>query len=92
MHVEHGGYRVEEVFPRRDVVIDKSLGQFGLIALRAGDKANGRMFLEQARDSYDQCIAAGTADPGDQFLQRQIIAVTCARDQPNVLQTLQKLQ
>jgi hypothetical protein len=62
------------------------------VALRAGDKAAGRSFFEQARDAYGQCIAAGKSDPGDQFLQRQIIAPTCARYEADVARALQQLQ
>jgi hypothetical protein len=61
------------------------------ISLRAGDKTAGRAFFQQARDDYNQCIAAGKADPGDQFLKRQIIEPTCIHyksDAENALQNL----
>jgi hypothetical protein len=62
------------------------------IALRAGDQNASRSFFQQARDAYGQCIAAGQADPGDQFLQRQLIAITCAPNAQNVANALQQLQ
>jgi tetratricopeptide (TPR) repeat protein len=48
------------------------------ISSRTGDRASARALFEQARDAYNQCISAGKSDPGDEFLQRQIIAKTCA--------------
>jgi hypothetical protein len=62
------------------------------IALRRGDKNASRTFFQQARDAYGQCIAAGLADPGDQFLRRQLIAITCARNAQDVANALQQLQ
>jgi hypothetical protein len=62
------------------------------IALRAGDRGASRVFFQQAHDAYGQCIAAGQADPGDQFLQRQLIAVTCAPYAQDVVDALQRLQ
>jgi hypothetical protein len=62
------------------------------IALRAGDRDAGRVSFQQARDAYGQCIGAGQADPGDQFLQRQLIASTCAPNAQNVADALQQLQ
>jgi hypothetical protein len=62
------------------------------IALRAGDAGASRAFFQQARDAFGQCIAAGQADPGDQFLQRQLIAITCAPSAQNVADALQRLQ
>jgi hypothetical protein len=62
------------------------------ILLRAGDQLASRSFFQQARDAYGHCIAAGQADPGDQFLQQQLIAVTCAPNAQHVAQALQQLQ
>jgi tetratricopeptide repeat protein len=62
------------------------------IALRAGDRDSSRAFFQQARDAFGQCIAAGQTDPGDQFLQRQLIAITCAPNAQRVADTLQQLQ
>ncbi len=62
------------------------------IALRAGDRDASRAFFQQARDAYGQCIAAGQADPGDQFLQQQLIAITCAPYAQDVVDALQRLQ
>ena len=62
------------------------------IALRAGDQQASRSFFQQARDAYGECIAAGQADPGDQFLQRQLIAITCAPNAQNVVDALQQFQ
>jgi len=61
------------------------------IALRAGERDASRAFFQQARDAYGQCIAAGQADPGDQFLQRQLIAITCAPYAQQVADVLQQL-
>jgi hypothetical protein len=62
------------------------------IALRAGDRDASRAFFQQSRDAFGQCIAAGQADPGDQFLQRQLIAITCAPYALQVADALQQLQ
>jgi len=62
------------------------------IALRAGARDISRGFFQQARDAFGQCIAAGQADPGDQFLQRQLIAITCAPNAQRIASTLQELQ
>jgi tetratricopeptide (TPR) repeat protein len=61
------------------------------IRSRAGDGVGARVQFEQARDAYNQCIAAGKSDPGDQFLQRQIIAKTCAPSVEIVEQALRSL-
>jgi hypothetical protein len=61
------------------------------IALRAGEQDASRAFFQQARDAYGQCILAGQADPGDQFLQRQLIAGTCAPYEQDVTGALQRL-
>ena len=38
------------------------------------------------------CIATGLADPGDQFLKRQIIAFTCTPKEASVTAALQRMQ
>jgi hypothetical protein len=62
------------------------------IALRAGEQDASRAFFQQARDGFGQCVTAGQADPGDQFLQRQLIAITCAPYAQQVVDALQRLQ
>jgi hypothetical protein len=62
------------------------------IRLRAKDQATARELFQQARDFYNQCISAGKADPGDQFLKRQIIAFTCAPREASVAAALQRIQ
>ena len=62
------------------------------IRLRAKDKPSARDLFQRARDDYARCIAAGQADPGDQFLQRQIIAKTCAPAEQQIGQVLQSLK
>jgi hypothetical protein len=59
------------------------------MALRAGDKDAARAHFLQAREFYNQCIAAGKVDPGDQFLKRQIITFTCTPKEANVAAALQ---
>jgi hypothetical protein len=66
--------------------------EWAQIRLRAGDETAGRRFLQQAADAYGKCLAAGQTDPGDQFLRRQIIDVTCAQRKPIVAQRLENLQ
>lgn len=61
-------------------------------AFRAADQATGRAMLQEAQKQYEQCIAAGAADPGDQFLHRQIITATCAPREQIVAQRLQQAQ
>jgi tetratricopeptide (TPR) repeat protein len=62
------------------------------IRLRAGDKAAARELFTQASQLYGQCIAAGQADPGDQFLRRQIIEPTCAPYQASTAAAAQRIQ
>ena len=61
------------------------------IALQARNTAIARALFQQAQQSYIKCIAAGQADPGDQFLQRQIIAVTCEPYAKSVALSIQQL-
>ncbi len=61
------------------------------IALQSRNTAAARALFQQAQQHYNACIAAGQADPGDQFLQRQIIAVTCKPYASSVALTLQQL-
>lgn len=61
------------------------------IRLRANDQAAARQLFQQARDAYTRCIAAGQADPGDQFLKRQIVAFTCTPREASVAAALQRL-
>ncbi|HEU5100087.1 MAG TPA: hypothetical protein VFU22_13760, partial [Roseiflexaceae bacterium] len=61
------------------------------IRLRANDQAAARELFAQARDAYTRCIAAGQADPGDQYLKRQIIAFTCTPRQASVAAALQRI-
>ena len=62
------------------------------VRLRAKDKPSARDLFQRARDDYARCVAAGRADPGDQFLQRQIIAKTCAPAEQQIGQVLQGLK
>jgi hypothetical protein len=62
------------------------------ITLRVGDKSAARALFQQTRDAFAECIAAGTNDPGDLFLKRQIIDGTCAPFEQAVAQALQNLQ
>ncbi len=62
------------------------------IRSRAGDKAAARGFFQQAIGYYDQCIAAGQADPGDQFLKRQIVDVTCVPRRQSAAAAIQRIQ
>ena len=48
-----------------------------MLARTSGQAPAARAMFQQAVDAYRQCIAASQADPGDLFLKRQIVDVTC---------------
>jgi hypothetical protein len=59
---------------------------------RAGDKAAARALFEQARDFYRRCVAASQADPGDQFLRRQIADFTCKPGEASAVAAIQRIE
>ncbi len=60
------------------------------LSAQKGDVAASRASFQQAHAAYEQCIAAGQDDPGDEFLKQQIIATTCTPNAQVVTQLLQK--
>ena len=48
-----------------------------LLGANKGKKRRDPRRVPGAIDAYQQCIGAGLADPGDLFLQRQIVNFTC---------------